>query len=379
MKRILASLLLVIMLFSYSSPIAVLAATPRNADIVASILGTEPACDCGSTAAYAYEHEASCALVQHYQAVAERSTAEEIYALHYYGFGSDQWDRMEIISSWLYDNDMDKYMAVNSLFAEWNEPVLPEKTPQVSVSGLPEGASVSVTEAGFEGALDITVTDAEGNAWQPAAGASVQVTLPVNIEHDGYVDVLHFVEDADKVSYALENGFAFVLYLDDADETVRAALADAVAAYQAATGDTEVAVAVEGFEHVAVKDETVCVEAMGGFSIWYVTAYGTLGPFESDWLGRYDFDDFVSANQPVYVTPGESINISYSGTAPTIVGNGVATGKSNSSILGNYYTVSVSSGAVEGTQFTVTYGNQTVTFEVADDSELDDTPVIIAV
>ena len=293
--------------------------------------------------------------------------------------------------AWVYQDNVSASTGASLILLEE-----PAQVPSVSgngitvssESGIPAGSAVSMANHssvgdGSENVYDIKVLNADGTKWQPAPGETVRVSMPVSIENSGTVSVVHILEDAEQITYALANGKAKVQDLADVDASFQSLLGDAVAAYRSAAGSSANAVAYELFEDVPVVNGYVTVNACG-FSIYVIGESGYAG-IDPDW-------NDLSPLMTYYVKPGDTITFSTTQADQSkwvySDSNGIVTATDRTVERewwqgGNQYykDFSVAGTAVNSQTFTITFYGKTITFQVipADAPEEDPNKETVAI
>ncbi len=154
---------------------------------------------------------------------------------------------------------------------------------------------------------NIKVYDGD-EVWQPADGETVEISIPVTDSASGTVDIIHFLEDPAKISYALANGSAVALDVSGAPEEVQELFEASIQGYRKAANTTGTYVVVENFENVPVVDGQATVNA-NGFSIFIANGKDENGNtiyLEKDLT---DIGAIKDLNQTIYVRPGEWIRL----------------------------------------------------------------------
>lgn len=224
---------------------------------------------------------------------------------------------------------------------------------------------------------NIKVYDGD-EVWQPADGETVEISIPVTDSASGTVDIIHFLEDPAKISYALANGSAVALDVSGAPEEVQELFEASIQGYRKAANTTGTYVVVENFENVPVVDGQATVNA-NGFSIFIAKGKDENGNtiyLEKDLT---DIGAIKDLNQTIYVRPGEWIRL----TGVTLLGRFAITS-------GNQYVTQLDGGdfawiggtdiyfhvnddAQKGNAFEITlyyllgFGSVKVKFQVVDD------------
>lgn len=224
---------------------------------------------------------------------------------------------------------------------------------------------------------NIKVYDGD-EVWQPADGETVEISIPVTDSASGTVDIIHFLEDPAKISYALANGSAVALDVSGAPEEVQELFEASIQGYRKAANTTGTYVVVENFENVPVVDGQATVNA-NGFSIFIANGKDENGNtiyLEKDLT---DIGAIKDLNQTIYVRPGEWIRL----TGVTLLGGFAITS-------GNQYVTQLDGGdfawiggtdiyfhvnddAQKGNAFEITlyyllgFGSVKVKFQVVDD------------
>lgn len=275
-KRIISLALCFLLVFSHVLP-------------VAAVDSSEPACSgsCEDTTSAA-THTADCAVYAYYESMSAKG------AQHMY----ENWDAISEsdranLLIWLDAHNPDMAAELRALLTPAAEestptettvpaepqPAVEEKTlesGEFSVTGkdIPEGAELIIGEFPMPYSADtpavsmynIKVYDGD-EVWQPANGETVEVSIPVSNPDAETVNVVHFMEDPDKIRYALDNGLAATYDFSGASEDFQAVFEASIYGYQKATNSDGVYVVFETFLGVPVVDGKVTVDA-NGFSIF---------------------------------------------------------------------------------------------------------------
>ena len=194
----------------------------------------------------------------------------------------------------------------------------------VTVSGvLPENAKLEVNVDNQENSIlsalgisegsvfDIKIKKENGEIWQPGENESVILRIPVLDAEVKRVDIIHILDDAQKIKEGLSNETVKTEYLDTLPEVFTDLLAEEIQAWQIATGSAENAIA--GHYDADLKVETGYVEyPVSGFSRFILDRAinddlkeQDIGhDREKDGASYFTDDDW---NYTIYLTPSASV------------------------------------------------------------------------